>query len=374
MKVPLLDLSAQHGPLHAEIMAALERVVKSQHFILGPEVEALEKTLAARLGVKHALGVSSGTDALLLALMALDVGPGDEVITSDYSFFATAGAVARLGAVPVFVDADPQSLNVDLTQVLRAVTPRTKAFIPVHLFGLAVDLPAWKGMDELRTKGIRVVEDAAQAIDSRFGDGRAAGTFGDIGCYSFFPSKNLGALGDGGLVVTNDDAIFEKMKALRAHGARVKYRNEYVGGNFRLDAIQAAVLRVKLPHLDAWSSERGAHAATYRRLFGAAKIPGLQLPPDEARHTYNQFVVRVPGPSGRRDELKAHLQEKGVQTEIYYPVPFHLQKCFASLGHAPAAFPVSTAAANDSLALPVAPGLTDEQLAFVVDTIGAFLR
>jgi dTDP-4-amino-4,6-dideoxygalactose transaminase len=366
VKVPLLDLAAQHTPLHKELMAALERVVQSHRFILGPEVDALEAAVAARLSVAHALGVSSGTDALLLALMAMDIGPGDEVITSDYSFFATAGTIARTGATPVFVDIEPNSMNVDLTLVEAAITPKTRAFIPVHLFGLTVELPD-SFRARLATQGIRIVEDAAQAIGARFNDGRCAGTLGDIGCFSFFPSKNLGALGDAGLVITNDDGLYEKMKALRVHGAAVKYRHEMIGGNFRIDAIQAAVLNVKLPHLTAWERSRAENAARYRSAFAAAGTR-VVLPPNETRHTYNQFIIR----SSRRDELRKNLLESGIETEVYYPLPFHQQRCFSFLSYSPGSFPQSALAATESLALPIAPGLTTDQIDFVVDTVTRF--
>ncbi len=378
MKVPLLDLAAQHAPIERELMEAMARVLKSQQFILGPEVERLERSMAERLGVAHAFGVSSGTDALLLALMAAGVGPGDEVVTSTYSFFATGGAVARVGARPVFVDVEPATLNLDIRLLEKAVTPKTKAIIPVHLFGLTADMEAVNRI--ARARSLVVIEDAAQAIDVRLPQpegalGAAAapwaGTVGDFGCYSFFPSKNLGAFGDAGLVVTKDKDKAARLKAMRGHGAVVKYHHDMIGGNFRIDALQAAVLNVKLPHLDAWTGQRRANAKRYReRLTGRPFVArgDVVLPPDDARHSYNQFIVRVK----RRDELKAHLTAQGIGNEVYYPVPFHLQKCFAALGYRRGDFPVAEAAAADSLAIPVAPGTMPEQIDFVVDTLATF--
>lgn len=380
MKVPLLDLSAQHDPLEAELLEAMGRVLRSQHFILGPEVATLEHTMAARLGVAHAFGVSSGTDALVIALMAEGIGRGDEVITSTYSFFATGGAIVRVGAKPVFVDIEPTSsalaFQIDAQQVAKAITPRTKAIIPVHLFGLTADMEAIGTI--AREHRLAVIEDAAQCIDVRLParagqPGRWAGSVGDYGCYSFFPSKNLGALGDAGLVVTQDAARGAKLKALRAHGAVVKYHHDYVGGNFRLDAMQAAVLNVKAKHLDAWTSQRRAHATHYHAAFaerGCVKRGDVVLPPNDPRHSYNQFVICAK----KRDALKAHLDKQEIQTEIYYPVPFHLQKCFAELGYHQGDLPVAEQAARESLAIPVAPGTTAAQLDFVVESIDSYYR
>jgi dTDP-4-amino-4,6-dideoxygalactose transaminase len=366
--VPLLDLKAQYVPLRQELLDAVTRVCDSQRFIHGPEVEGLERELEAYLGVQHAVGMSSGTDALLAALMAVEVGPGAEVITPTYSFFATAGCVARLGAKPVLVDIDPDTFNLDTDAAIAAITPRTRAIVPVHLFGQAADLMPLTNASA--SSGVAIIEDAAQAIGARYHD-HAVGTLGAIGCFSFFPSKNLGAFGDAGFVTTNDRRLATQLRLLRNHGMEPKYYHHIVGGNFRLDAIQAAVLRVKLPHLDAWTAGRQRNAQRYRALFGEAKLTGIVRLPTEAghrTHIYNQFVVRVPD----RDRLKQHLDAAGIGTEIYYPVPFHLQKCFVSLGYKAGAFPQAELAAQDSLALPVYPEMTEAQQATVVDTIKSF--
>ena len=369
MRVPLLDLKAQYQTVRDDARAALDRVMESQYFILGPEVEALEREVADYCGATHGIGVSSGTDALLVALMALDVGAGDEVIVPSYTFFATAGVVARLGARPVFVDLDPATFNIDVAQAIERITPRTKAIIPVHLYGLMVE------MDELlaaaRERGIPVIEDAAQAIGARDRRGRQAGSVADFGCFSFFPSKNLGGVGDGGMVVTNDARLADLVHILRVHGSRPKYYHSMVGGNFRLDAIQAAVLRVKLPHLDGWAAGRRANAARYRQLFADAGLEGtVTLPGDAPGHIYNQFIVRAP----ERDRLRQFLTDASIGTEIYYPVPLHLQECFAELGYREGQLPHTEAAALETLALPIYPELTDDQLAYVVDRIAAFYR
>ncbi len=379
MRVPLLDLTAQFAPIRADVLAAVTRVCDSQQFILGAEVEALERELAERLDVRHALGVSSGTDALLVALMALNIGPGDEVITPTYSFFATAGCVTRVGAKPVLVDIDPATFCMTAEALAKAITPRTKAVIPVHLFGQTVDMDPLLAV--ARKQGIAVIEDACQAIGAR-DKGRLLGGLGDIGCFSFFPSKNLGAFGDAGLVTTNNDALARRMRLLRNHGMEPKYYHAMVGGNFRLDALQAAVLRVKAPHLPAWTDARRANAARYDRLFAdtglkltpASSAPtprgALTLPTarPEAFHIFNQYVIRV----GDRDALRTHLTAAGIGTEIYYPVPFHMQSCFESLGYARGAFPVAEAAAADSLALPIYGELTEAQQRHVVDSIVRF--
>ena len=368
MRVPLLDLKAQYAPLREEIRAAMDRVCDSQMFILGPEVSALEEELAKFCGAKHAVGVASGTDALLVALMAAGVGAGDEVITPAYSFFATAGVVARLGAKPVFVDIERESFNLDVRQLEARITPKTKAILPVHLYGRCADLDPILALASRR--GLKVIEDAAQAIGATDGKGRQAGTAGAMGCFSFFPTKNLGGFGDGGLVTTNDAALAESLKVLRVHGMSPKYYHKVVGGNFRLDALQAAVLRVKLKHLPAWSARRRANAETYRKLFREAGVASVvTLPQDVPGHIYNQFIIRVPN----RDKLQAHLTQQGVGTEIYYPLPLHLQECFAPLGGKKGEFPVSEAVAADSLALPIYPELTSDQLSYVVSTIAAFL-
>lgn len=366
MRVPLLDLKAQYAPLRAEIRAAMDRVCDSQMFILGAEVTALEEEIATFCGVRFAVGVSSGTDALLAALMAANVGPGDEVITPTYSFFATAGVVARLGAKPVFVDIEADTFNIASSRVESTLTSKTKAVLPVHLYGRCADLDPILAAASKR--GIAVIEDAAQAIGSTDAKGRQAGSVGAMGCFSFFPTKNLGGFGDGGLVTTNDPALAETLKVLRVHGSKPKYYHKVVGGNFRLDALQAAVLRVKLKHLPSWTAARRANADRYRRLFEKAGLSTVVLPKDVPGHIYNQFIIRV----GQRDKLQAFLAEKGVGTEIYYPLPLHLQECFAGLGHRKGDLPVSEAIAADSLALPIYPELTEEQQAYVVEQIAAF--
>ncbi len=369
MKVPLLDLPAQYATIRAEIRAAIDRVCESQRFILGSEVTALEEELAAFCGVRFALGVSSGTDALLMSLMALRIGPGDEVLTTPYSFFATAGVIARLGARPVFVDIDPATFNLDPRAVPACITARTKAILPVHLFGRCVDLdPILAVTKEHR---IAVIEDAAQAIGARDNQGRLAGAIGVIGCFSFFPSKNLGAFGDAGMVVTNDEQLAETLRLLRVHGGKTKYSYQMIGGNFRLDALQAAVLRVKLPYLATWTAARRVNAERYRALFAEARLAGhVALPTDVAGHIYNQFVVLVPA----RDRLQTFLQECGIETEIYYPLPLHLQECFLDLGYQEGDFPRAESAARAALALPIYPELTEPQQRYVVSQISAFYR
>lgn len=369
MHVPLLDLKAQYSTIRDEVVAALARVCDSQQFILGREVEQLEQELAARLGVRHAVGVSSGTDALLVALMALGIGPGDEVVTPTYSFFATAGSVARLGARPVLVDVDPVTYNLDPKAVAAAITPRTRAIVPVHLFGQSAELGPI--VELARARGVVVIEDAAQAIGATY-HGVPVGGIGEVGCFSFFPSKNLGAFGDGGLVTTNDAAIADRVRLLRGHGMQPKYYHRFVGGNFRLDALQAAVLRVKAPYLAEWTEARRRNADRYRARFAAHGVAGVGLPVEApgCRHVYNQFVVRVP----ERDRLRAFLAEDGIGTEIYYPVPFHLQECFAGLGYREGAFPHAEAAARETLALPIYGELSEAQQDHVVSSIARFLE
>lgn len=364
--VKLLDLDAQYQPLRAEILAAITRVCDSQRFILGPEVDALERELAAYLSVPHAIAVSSGTDALLAAFMALGLGGGDEVITTTFSFFATAGCIARLGATPVFVDIDPVTFNLDPARVRAAVTDRTRAIVPVHLYGLCADMDPI--LEIAHEKRIPVVEDAAQAIGATY-KSRQAGTLGVLGCFSFFPSKNLGAFGEGGLITANDPGLAEEIRLLRNHGAEPKYFHKRIGGNFRLDALQAAVLRVKLPHLNRWTSMRQRNAQRYETLFKAAGLTDrvvLPTAPQDRRHIFNQYVVRVPD----RDRVRRFLDDRGIGTEIYYPVPFHLQECFASLGGRRGDFPHAEAAADSVLALPVYSELTLEQQTSVVNAIG----
>jgi dTDP-4-amino-4,6-dideoxygalactose transaminase len=366
--VPLLDLTAQYAPLRDDILAAITRVCDSQRFILGPEVDALERELADRIGVAHAITVSSGTDALLVALMALGIGPGDEVITPTYSFFATAGCVSRVGALPVFVDIDPITFNATPDAIARALTPRTRAILPVHLYGLCADMDGI--LEVAKRANVPVIEDAAQAIGALVG-GRQAGTMGRAGCFSFFPSKNLGAFGDAGLVTTDDAALAAEMRLLRNHGAEPKYYHSRIGGNFRLDALQAAVLRVKAPHLATWTAARRANADRYRELFaeyGLELIVELPVEPPGFTHIYNQFIVRLPG----RDALRTHLSAERIGTEIYYPVPFHRQACFAAIPAARDTFPVADRAAAESLALPIYGELTGEQQRHVVASIAAF--
>lgn len=386
MKVPLLDLKAQYRQIKPEIDAALIRMAESQNLILGPETELLEKNLAGYLESKYALGVSSGTDALLIALMAIDLKPGDEVIIPTYSFFATAGVVSRLNAKPVFIDSDPVTFNIDPGKIKELITDKTKAIVPVHLYGQSADMdPIMKIAEE---HGLKVIEDAAQAIGTQYKDGRKAGTIGHIGCFSFYPSKNLGCFGDGGLVTTQDEAMYEKLKILRVHGGKPKYYHKIIGGNFRIDALQAAVLNVKLPHLDSWTKKRQENAGLYTKLFienGLSEAEGKLKYDDRNKvllpeavykkydlkyyHIYNQYVIRVEN----RDELRKFMTENEIGTEIYYPVPFHMQECFADLGYKQGDFPVSEWCAKDTVALPIYPELTDEQIAFTVDTIKKFI-
>jgi dTDP-4-amino-4,6-dideoxygalactose transaminase len=370
MSIPLLDLQAQYAPLRDELLAAIARVCDSQRFIMGPEIDALERELAAMLGVGHAIAVSSGTDALLLALMTLDIKAGDEVVTPAYSFFATAGCVVRAGARPVLVDIDPATFNIDPAAAAAAITPRTKAVMPVHLFGAAADMDPILAAAE--RAGVAVIEDAAQAIGATYRS-RPVGGIGALGCFSFFPSKNLGAFGDAGLVTTNDDALAAKARLLRTHGMKPKYYHHLVGGNFRMDALQAAVLRVKAPHLAGWTEGRRRNAARYRALFREAAVDRLVTPPDDPtdrRHIYNQFVIRT----ADRDGLKRHLDEQGIGNEIYYPVPFHLQPCFQDLGYRRGAFPHAERAADESLAIPIYGELTEAQQRSVVSTIAEFVQ
>ena len=367
MKVPLLDLQAQYATIRAEVREAIDRVCESQYFILGPEVTALEEAIATFCGARFAVGVSSGTDALLMALMALKLGPSDEVLTTPYSFFATVGVIARLGVRPVFVDIDPTTFNLDTTAALAKITSRTKAVMPVHLFGRCVDLDPL--LEVAKERGIAVIEDAAQAIGATDRKGRQAGTIGAMGCFSFFPSKNLGAFGDGGMLVTNDEQLAETLRVLRVHGGKPKYYHRIVGGNFRLDALQAAVLRVKLKYLTAWTAARRSNAQRYRMLFQEMGLTGeVILPEDAPGHIYNQFVVRLPD----RDRLRTFLRERGVETEVYYPVPLHLQECFLEFGYREGAFPQAEASARHSLALPIYPELTEMQQRHVVRQVREF--
>jgi len=369
IKVPLLDLQAQYAPLREALIAAVTRVCDSHRFIMGPEITALEEELAALLGIRHAVAVSSGTDALLLALMALDIGAGDEVVTTTYSFFATAGAIVRVGARPVLVDIDPATFNIDPAAASAAITPRTKAILPVHLFGLSADLDPL--VAAASRAGVPIIEDAAQAIGATY-HARPLGGIGAFGCFSFFPSKNLGAFGDAGLLTTNDAALAARARLLRTHGMEPKYYHHLVGGNFRMDALQAAVLRVKAPHLAAWTDARRANAQRYLALFRDAGVGDrvtLPVEPPGLRHIYNQFVIRT----ADRDALKRHLDERGIGNEIYYPVPFHLQPCFADLGYRRGAFPHAERAADTSLALPIYGEMTAEQQDAVVGAVAQFV-
>ena len=374
--VPLLDLKKQYSTLREEIRAATDELFESQGFILGPKVEAFEKAIAEYVGVKHAVGMSSGTDAQLAAMMALGIGPGDDVVTSPYTFFASAGAVARLGARPVFCDIDPATYDVDPEKLAKAITPRTKAIQPVHLYGQCADMDPI--LSVAKAKGIPVIEDACQSLGAGY-KGKKAGALGDFGAFSFFPSKNLGGFGDGGMVTTDDDAMAAKLKALRMHGETSRYHHSIVGGNFRLDALQAVVLHVKLPHLDSWAEGRRQNAAEIERRFlehgGRTYEQGGIAFPREAsgcHHVFNQFVVRVA--RGRRDDLKERHTNLRVGNAIYYPVPLHLQECFAYLGGKAGDFPVSEKAATETLALPVFPELTPAQKAFLAYHLAEFSK
>lgn len=366
MPVPLLDLNRQNNPLHPELMAACERVLRSGHFIQGSEVEAFESDCARFLGAKHAIAVSSGTDAILVALLALGIGPGDEVICPAFTFFATAGCVARVGATPVFADVDPRTFNLDPVDVARRLTPRTKALIPVHLFGQTADLDALLPL--ARTHQLAVIEDAAQAFGARHGR-HFAGTLGDCGTYSFFPSKNLGGFGDGGLVATNRDDLAERIRLLRTHGAKPKYYHAIVGGNFRLDALQCALLRVKLPHLPAYCAARQRNATFYGKMLSG--LTGMILPVANAQHEaiWNQYTLRLPG-AGRRDALRQHLTARAIGHEIYYPLPLHRQACFAHLP--PTTLPVTEQLASEVLSIPIFPELSEEEKNRVVAGVASF--
>jgi dTDP-4-amino-4,6-dideoxygalactose transaminase len=364
LTVPLLDLKPQYADLKNEIDEAVHRVLDGTRFIGGPEVSGLEEEIARYSQCKHAIGCASGTDALILALRALGVGPGDEVVTTGYSFFASAGTVVNVGAIPVFVDIDPRTYNIDAHRLEAAITSRTKAVIAVHLYGQCCDLGAVKAVCDKHR--LYLIEDAAQAIGAEW-EGKRAGSVGDIGCFSFFPSKNLGAAGDGGKLTTQDDALGERLRLLREHGAKPKYYHSIVGTNSRLDALQAAILRVKLRHLDRWSEARARNAALYDQLLEGSPV-GRPFRDTRARHIYNQYVIRV----AERDPMRQHLTERGVGTEIYYPVPLHLQQCFATLGYKNGDLPQSEAAARETLALPIFPELTEEQIRHVAASILEF--
>ena len=387
MQVPLLDLRPQYEPLATEIQAAIARLCATQHFILGPAVRELETSLAAYCQCRHGIGVSSGTDALLLALMALGIGAGDAVITSPFTFFATAGTIARTGARPLFCDIDPHTFNLDPAAtaellerecerragqlIHRGSGTRVRAIMPVHLYGQLADMTALTELSQRHA--LRVIEDAAQAIGAADARGQRAGSFADVGCLSFFPTKNLGAFGDAGMCVANDGALAERMEVLRVHGGKPKYYHALIGGNFRIDELQAVVLNIKLPHLDEWTAGRQSNAAFYDATLARAQLGDAVRTPHArpgVRHIYNQYVVRV----RERDALRRHLQSAGVGTEIYYPVPLHLQQCFAYLGHKAGDYPHSEQAAAETLALPIYSELTETQLQYVVDSIAAYYR
>jgi len=383
LKVPLLDLKRQYEPLEKEIVEATLGVFKEQRFILGPQVEELEARIAEYCQCKYAVGVSSGTDALLISLMAAGLRHGDLVLTTPYTFFATAGAIARIGARPVFVDIHPKTYNLDpslignsILSLKEAERDRLKAIIPVHLYGQCADMESIGGIAQQHN--LVVIEDAAQAIGAEYefsnGQVRRAGSMGDYGCFSFFPSKNLGAFGDGGMVTTNNENVYERLKSLRVHGAKPKYYHKIIGGNFRLDALQAAILKVKLRYLDEWTEGRQRNAQLYRDYFIEAGLEGryIELPIEkEKRHTYNQFVIKV---KERRNELREFLRQQGIGTEVYYPVPLHMQECFSYLGYRPRDFPVSVEASEKTLALPIFPELTNGEIEFIVKNIRRFFE
>jgi len=374
MQVPLLDLKAQYSPIKTEVESAIAEVMQSQLFILGPKVEECEEAIARYCNCAHAIGMSSGSDALLACLMAENIGPGDEVITTPYTFFATVGAIARVGARPIFIDIDPLTYNLNANELESKITKQTRAIIPVHLYGQMAEMDTL--MSVARKYGLIVIEDAAQAIGAQY-KGRRSGSIGHYGCFSFFPSKNLGAAGDGGMVVTQESDRANKLKCLRAHGSKPKYHHRIIGGNFRLDALQAAIVTVKLRYLDQWTVARQKNAKKYRELLSEALLPisdersaSVTSPCVKTeRHIFNQYVIRA----SRRDQLQDWLKKRKIETEIYYPVPLHLQECFSYLGHEVGAFPESERAANETLALPIYPELSQDQIRYVVDCIRDFV-
>lgn len=371
MKVPLLDLKAQYQSIKPEIEKVMAELFDSQQFVLGPQVEACEEAVARYCGVRYACGVSSGTDALIAALMNEGIGPGDEVITTPYTFFATAGSIVRLRARPVFVDIDPQTYNLDVSKIESRITAKTRAIMPVHLYGQTADMP--RLLEIARQHKLPVIEDAAQAIGAE-DQGRRAGSMGLYGCLSFFPSKNLGCFGDGGMIVSHDEDTIRRIKVLRNHGSEKKYYYQTVGGNFRLDAFQAAVLNVKLKYLDEWTEKRQKNAAAYDDFFRQSGLEssGKVVTPQKkaSRHVYNQYVIRV----RQRGELMAYLAEKGIGTEVYYPLPLHLQECFRTLGYREGDFPESEKASRETLALPVFPELSGNQRTFVMNVLNDFFQ
>ena len=369
MNVPILDLKAQYKGIEKEIDQSIKRVCESGQFILGNEVAKFEEEVASYCQTNYGIGVSSGSDALLISLMALKIKPGDEVITTAYSFFATAGVISRLFARPVFVDIKPDTFNIDPSLIAEKITEKTKAILPVHLYGQVAEMAPIMKISE--KYNLPVVEDAAQAIGAQYKDGKIAGTFGKMGCLSFFPTKNLGGFGDGGMVLTKSEELAERIRILRVHGAKPKYYHKIIGGNFRLDALQAAILRVKLKYLDQWSEKRRKNARNYEQLFRAASLEEfVRLPKAIYHHIYNQFVIRVK----KRDELKEFLQKNGVSTAIYYPVPLSLQECFSDLGYRKGDFPEAEKAAKESLALPIYPEITRQMQEYVVEKIKEFFR
>ncbi len=365
MNVPLLDLKAQYATIKDEVLAAVSEVLESQVCIGGPKVTELEKKVAEISGCKFAVGASSGTDAILNSLMSLDIGPGDEVITTPFTFFATVGCISRTGATPVFVDIDPKTYNINPKLIASAVTKKTKAIMPVHLYGQMADMDPI--MEVARKHNLAVIEDAAQSITSVY-KGKKAGSIGTVGCFSFFPSKNLGGVGDGGMIVTNDEQLYNRLVIMRNHGSKPKYYHKYIGGNFRLDPIQAAVLLVKLPHLNDWSEARRRNAAYYDKKFKGTVVQTPYISPDCVT-IYNQYCIRVP----KRDELLAHLQKNKIGCEVYYPVPMHVQECFKQLGYKKGDMPESEKAASEIMAIPIYPELPDEMKDFVAETILAFV-
>jgi len=381
LKIPLLDLKAQYNTIEEEIIAATMEVYQSQRFILGPKVEALEKEIAAYTQVKYAVGVSSGTDALLISLMSANICPGDLVVTSPYTFFSTAGSIARVGAIPVFVDIDDYTYNIDPEKLEKTISTlnaekraRLKAIVPVHLFGQCADMEDIIAI--AKSLDLVIIEDAAQAIGAEYGssDGsfKRAGSMGTYGCFSFFPSKNLGSFGDGGIVTTNDENIYQELNIIRVHGSQPKYYHRTIGGNFRLDALQAAILLVKFKYLDKWTEKRRENARIYRELLARKGIEEIRPPfENKGRHIYHQFVIKV---DQARDELKQYLINQGIGCEIYYPVPLHVQECFQYLGYRPEDCPISIEAAAKTLALPIYPELKYEQIEYIVEKISSFYK
>jgi len=370
MRVPLLDIPASYEKILQDVKKNIDQVIQSGQFVLGPIVEELEQKIANYCDTKYAVGVSSGTDALLISLMAAGIREGDEVITTPFTFFATAGSISRLGAHPVFVDIKQDTFNIDPSQIEKSITGKTRAIIPVHLYGQSADMNPI--LDIAQRNNLVVIEDAAQAIGSRY-EGRRSGSMGDYGCFSFFPTKNLGGFGDGGMVSMSSENVYNQVKSLRVHGSNLKYYHQVIGGNFRLDALQAGVVLAKLAYLDQWTEKRRENAQTYNQLFKEKGIADQLILPQEVtpRHVYNQYVIRV---KNNRDKLRAFLTENKISTEIYYPLPLHLQDCFAFLGYKKGVFPKSEKAANESIALPIFPELTLEQLNFVTEKIDEFIK